>query len=148
MYGEQYIDLATITRKISSAQGSFDLETRRERFDLSKSSLQEGKKDLFGYLPGFLVGDAAKRRSSPSSGMFLEVQLKKHKENERLGEFVGLCANAFGISYYKVNDRFVNERLPHGRYHWKSSPSPLVTWMFRKCLGLQDGQLTTYAPSR
>jgi len=50
------------------------------------------------------------------------------------------------VYYYKINDRFVNERLPHGRYHWKSRPSPIITWMFRRCLGLKDGQLTTYDP--
>lgn len=141
------MDRAAVMQRLSSVQASHDLEARREKLGLSESFLQESKRDLFGYLLGFLVGDAAKRRSSPASEMFLEVQLtKKHKENERLGEFVGLCANACGISYYKINDWFVNERLPHGRYHWKSQPSPLLTWMFTQCLGLQDGQLTTYDP--
>ena len=93
------------------------------------------------------MGDAAKRRSSPATEIFLEVGLtKKHPDNERLGEFVGLCVNMFGISYYKINERVVNARLPHGRYHWKSQPSQFLTWTFKNCLGLRYGQLTAYDP--
>jgi hypothetical protein len=79
--------------------------------------------------------------------MFIELELtKKHKENLRIGEFVGLCANACGIRFSRVNDHVVNARVPHGRYHWKSQHSPFVTWMFTNCLGLHDGQLTTFDP--
>ena len=141
----QRVDRAAIIQRLSSVSPSSDLESRRGAFELSLSFLQERRIDIFGYLLGFLVGDAAKRRSSPTSEMFLEVQLtKNHRENERLGEFVGLCANVCGISYYKIDDGVVNERLPHGRYHWKSQPSSLLTWMFTRCLGLQHGELTTY----
>jgi len=147
MREKEPLDRASILRKLSSVKTSRDLEGRRKRFGLSRRYIQENGADLFGHLLGFLVGDAAKRRSNPASEMFLEVQLaKKHKEDERLGEFVGLCANACGISYYKINVRFVNERLPGGRYHWKSQPASLLTWMFEQCLGLQEGQLTTYDP--
>lgn len=144
---EQRIGSGVIMQRLSSLHVSYDFDARREKFGFSESFIRKSKRDLFGYLLGFLVGDAAKKRSSPSSEMFLEVQLtKKHEENEQLGEFVGLCANACGIPYYRINDRVVNERLPHGRYHWKSQPSPLLTWTFGECLGLKDGQLTTYDP--
>jgi hypothetical protein len=148
MSGEQRVDRAAIMQALSLVQASYDLEARRERSSGSPSPFFRKDREICSaYLLGFLVRDAAKRRSSPSSEMFLEVQLtKKHKENELLGEFVGLCANACGISYYKINDRFVNERPPYGRYHWKSQPPSLLSWMFRQCLGLQDGQLTTYDP--
>jgi len=145
MPGRHLVDRAAIIRRLSSVEVSSDVQVRREKLGLSESFIQENRRNLFGYLLGFLVGDAAKRRSSPSCEMFLEVQLtKKHRQNERLGEFVGLCANACGIRYYKIDDRFVNERLPHGRYHWKSQPSPLLSWMFSRCLGLLKGQLTAY----
>jgi hypothetical protein len=102
---------------------------------------------LFGYLLGFLIGDAAKRKATPGSEMFMELMLtKKHEENLRLGELVCLCANACGIRFSRINDRVMNDRLPYGRYHWKSQHSALVTWMFEKCLGLRHGQLTTYDP--
>jgi len=33
---------------------------------------------------------------------------------------------------------------PHGFYVWVSESSPFVDWLFNVCLGLVDGQLTTY----
>jgi hypothetical protein len=33
---------------------------------------------------------------------------------------------------------------PHGFYEWASQSSPFVDWIFQVCLGLEDGQNTTY----
>jgi hypothetical protein len=61
--------------------------------------------------------------------MIIELMLtKKHSENIMLGEYVCSCGNACGIRFSRISDRVMNERLPHGRYHWKSQ------------LGLSDGQ--------
>lgn len=65
-----------------------------------------------------------------------------------MGEFVGLCANACGLKFSRIHDRVLNERLPYGRYHWKSEHSTIVTWLFNRCLGLRYGQLTTYDAAR
>lgn len=103
---------------------------------------------LLAYLLGFMVGDAAKRNvTNNRQKMLIELQLtKKHKDNLRLGEFVGLCANACGLRFDRINDRFVSRSVPFGRYHWKSANSSFVYWLFTCCLGLNPGQLTTWDP--
>src|SRR5260370_10712717 len=109
MLRKERVDRAEVLQRLSRVHAAQDYEARRKLFFRDEPSLRADKRNLFAYLLGFMIGDAAKRRTSPRSEMFLEVQLtKKHKENERLGELVGLCANACGVYYYKINYRFVN----------------------------------------
>jgi hypothetical protein len=137
----------SVASVLSRTKVSDDLQRRASKFAISPQRARKARADFFAYLLGFMIGDAAKRRATPGSEMFIELVLtKKHRENLRLGEFVSLCANACGIRFSRINDHVVNARLPHGRYHWKSQHSALVTWMFNACLGLRDGQLTTYDP--
>src|SRR5712692_2250074 len=100
---------------------------------------------LIGYLLGVMVGDASKRKMSSLLKMFIELQLtKRHRDNLRFGEFVGLCANVGGVRFNRVVDRFVGPRVPYGRFHWKSENSEFVYWLFTRCLGLKPGELTTW----
>lgn len=102
---------------------------------------------MMAYLLGIMVGDASKGGSFSSGKMFVELQLtKRHPENHVLGEFVGLCANSVGLRFSEVDDRVRNERVPYGRFHWKSNTSELVHWLFADCLGLKSGQLATHDP--
>jgi hypothetical protein len=102
---------------------------------------------LVGYLLGIMVGDASKRKPSSLRKMFIELQLtKRHPDNVRLGEFVGLCANAGGVRFNRIADRFVGPRVPYGRFHWKSENSEFIYWLFTRCLGLGLGELTTWNP--
>jgi hypothetical protein len=132
---------------LSEIEVSDDFQRRASEFGISLERATRRRRIFFAYLLGFMIGDAAKRRATPGSEMFIELVLSKaHRENLHLGEFVGLCANACGIRFALIHDRVVNARLPHGRYHWKSQHSALVSWMFGTGLGLRDGQLTTYDP--
>lgn len=100
---------------------------------------------LIGYLLGVMVGDASKRKISSRLKMFVELQLtKRHRDNLRFGEFVGLCANVGGVRFNRVVDRFVGPRVPYGRFHWKSENSEFIYWLFTRCLGLKPGELTTW----
>jgi hypothetical protein len=102
---------------------------------------------LVGYLLGIMLGDASKRKPSSRPKMFLELQLtKRHSDNLRLGEFVGLCANAGGVRFNRIADRFVGPRVPYGRFHWKSENSQFIYWLFTGWLGLRLGELTTWNP--
>jgi hypothetical protein len=103
---------------------SSDFQERASRFTISLEQTRKRRRGFFAYLVGFMIGDAAKRRATSGSEMFIELVLtKRHSENLRLGEFVGLCANACGIRFSQVNDHVVNARIPFGRYHWKSQHS-------------------------
>lgn len=102
---------------------------------------------LIGYFLGVMVGDASKRKMSSLKKMFVELQLtKRHRDNIRFGEFVGLCVNVGGVRFNRIGDRFVSPRVPYGRFHWKSENSEFVYWLFTRCLGLRPGELTTWNP--
>ncbi len=135
-----------LSRTLSHVSMPSEIFARAKQFGLGHASLGRMRNSMLGYLLGIMIGDAAKRRASSRSGrMFIELVLtKRHPENRRLGEFVGLCANACGLKFSRIRDRVLNERLPYGRYHWKSEHSTIVTWLFNRCLGLRYGQLTTY----
>ncbi len=141
------VELANVLSKAQMAPAVFG---RAKQFGLDPSSLRRMRKLMLAYLLGFMIGDASKGRASSKSGrMFIGLVLtKRHPENRRLGEFVGLCANACGLKFSRIHDRVLNERLPYGRYHWKSEHSTIVTWLFNRCLGLRYGQLTTYDAAR
>ena len=117
---------------------------RRLGFDYDIVNLRI-RLSLIGYLLRVMIGDASKRKGSSRPKMFIELQLtKRHPDNLRLGEFVGLCANVSGIRFSRIKDNFVGPRVPYGRFHWKSENSEFVYWLFTRCLGLRSGELTTW----
>lgn len=141
----------TELRRVVKEQPIHAQATRRARmFHTSPANLLKGKGrlGLVAYLLGFMVGDASKRKvTTKQEKMFIELELtKRHRTNLRLGEFVGLCANACGIRFYRIDDKFVGPTVPYGRYHWKPENSFIVMWLFARCLGLKPGQLTTWDP--
>ena len=131
---------------MQSVHNQADGRTRRFGFG-SKINELGIRLGLTGYLLGIMVGDASKRKMSSRPKMFVELQLtKRHRDNLRFGEFVGLCANAVGVRFNRIEDRFVGPRVPYGRFHWKSENSEFVYWLFTRCLGLRPGELTTWNP--
>ena len=81
--------------------------------------------------------------------MNLDLQLtQKQPTNERLGEFVMLCANSLGIQMERKSDKQPTGQTresvePAPAYRWASERSPLLAWMFSVCLGLDWGETTT-----
>lgn len=136
-------------QKVVIAQPVHDQASRRaKRFGLgSRIHSAKIRLELLGYLLGILIGDAAKRKTSRRSKMFIELQLtKRHYDNCRLGEYVGLCGNVVGLRFSRIGDNYKDARSPYGRFHWKSESSEFVYWLFTICLGLEPGQLTTWDP--
>ncbi len=128
------------------------LETTYKRalqFGLNEDDVASMKTCLFFYLLGVIVGDASKRRRSHRKTSTMEIDLalsKKHDSNIQFGEFVAMCANSLGLRMNRVKDRAQTKQVPNGAYRWRSQSSLLVRWIFEACLGLHEGQKTTYDP--
>lgn len=104
---------------------------------------------LFFYLLGVMVGDASKRRRMHRKTSTMDIDLvlsKKHDSNIQFGEFVAMCVNSLGLRMGRLKDRLSSTRIPNGAYRWRSQSSLLVRWIFEACLGLREGQKTTYDP--
>jgi hypothetical protein len=99
---------------------------------------------MFGFLLGMIIGDAAKSRSKNWHRHLGLVLSKKYDTNERIGEFTCTCAQSVGIRMHRVSDQPKPDSKPHGFYQWVSEASPLLDWIFNVCLGLKDGERTTY----
>ena len=144
---KEYSDVLNVIQQLRPLPKAYD---EFKKFNISFEGKEKEK--LFGYLLGILVGDCCKDRSHKSKEFSKRIVLelaKTHKSNLRLGDFVTLCANSLGLRMKREKDR---SRLLKGRkrkYHfflWKSQLSPLIDWMMKVCLGLEEGQTTTYTP--
>jgi len=102
----------------------------------------------FGFFLGMLFGDASKRRHK-ATHRHVELQLSmKYQTNVRIGDFMTECARSLGLQMRRDKDRVPYAGKPNGFYVWRSRSSALIDWMFNVCLGLKDGELTTYDPVR
>lgn len=99
---------------------------------------------MFGFLIGMVIGDAAKSRSKNWHRHLGLVLSKKYSTNEKIGQFTCLCAQSIGLRMHRVSDQPRPRHKPYGFYEWVSQASPLVDWIFNVCLGLKDGERTTY----
>jgi hypothetical protein len=103
---------------------------------------------MFGFLLGIAIGDAAKKRQG-TWHRFLELTLsKRYDTNSRIGDFTCLRAESIGIRMQKAQDIEPYGNKPRGFFVWRSQSSALVDWLFNACLGLKDGELTTYTSVR
>lgn len=84
-------------------------------------------------------------RKTPTMEIDLALS-KKHDSNIRFGEFVAMCVNSLGLRMNRVRDRAPTGRVLNGAYRWRSQCSLFVRWIFEACLGLREGQNTTYDP--
>jgi len=120
----------------------------------SPEELRRERTNLFGFLLGAVVGDSAKHLKGTKRFVSRRIVLvlSKNKPNSyRFGEFASLCANAsLGLGMRRVNDLPISDKR-YGKtecYVWATESSPLNSWIFNDCLGLHDGETTTYDPLR
>lgn len=102
----------------------------------------------FGFLLGIMIGDASKKRQKNWHRHIELVLSKRYETSVRIGDFTAECARAIGLRTERRPDRAPYNQKPHGFYVWESQSSALVDWLFNTCLGLRDGELTTYNPVR
>lgn len=114
-------------------------------FGLSASWAGVHKLELFGFLLGFLIGDAGKyfpeygRNSRHNATSSLNTNMKGIASNRRILTYVQLCLNVIGIQSHQI--------VPApGTTRWTSESSNLLTWIFRVCLGLRSGERTSRNP--
>ena len=116
----------------------------------SEGELRRERTNLFGFLLGAVVGDSAKALKGTKRFVSRRILLvlSKNKPNSfRFGEFTTLCANSsLGLGMRRVTDLPISDKR-YGKtecYAWASVSSPLNSWIFNACLGLRDGETTTY----
>jgi hypothetical protein len=143
-----YSDLAGVVSQLVPTDETF---TRAARFGMSKGQMISMREELFAYLLGIMLGDAGKPGGvlERFTSMNLDLQLsEKEPSNERLGEFVCLCANALGITMHRTSDKMPSgdtrqAENPVAAFRWSSSRSPFLAWMFNVGLGLQMHEHTS-----
>ena len=116
----------------------------------SVDELRRERTNLFGFLLGAVVGDSAKALKGTKRFVSRRILLvlSKNKPNSlRFGEFTSLCANAsLGLDMHRLTDLPISDKR-YGKtecYAWATASSPLNSWIFNDCLGLRDGETTTY----
>jgi len=120
----------------------------------SSRELRDEKISLFGFLVGAMIGDAGKHPKGESrfQSKSLSLVLSKRKPNSyRFGQFTTLCAQAaLGLEMHRISDAPVSRyRYSDSEcFRWISPASPLIGWLSHDCLGLNEGELTTYHPLR
>jgi len=120
----------------------------------SVEDVERERTNLFGHLLGAIVGDFGKglRSSTKFPSMRLSLVLSTNKPNSyRFGTFATFCANAsVGLGMHQMNNLPIsNTRYGKSEcFAWNSPTSPLVAWIFYDCLGLKNGENTTYNPVR
>ncbi len=150
---QDYSDVVDVTAQLSPLESTFE---RASGFRLSRQQVEDMRNDLLAYLLGILAGDASKSGGKQirftSSSIDLHLTLKQ-PTNERLGEFVCMCANSLSVVMDRKQDKQPSGstrfgRHPSAAYRWTSERSPLIAWMFNVGLGLQWDECTTLHPLR
>lgn len=145
---QSYNDVLSVINQVRPLETTYE---RGAHFGLTKLSIEQLRADLFAYVLGIMVGDSGKGGGAQNrfASMNLDLQLtKKHTSNERLGEFVIMCANSLGIGMGRKRDKppsgaQLAGKDPTPAFRWASERSPLVGWMFGVGLGLHWGETTT-----
>lgn len=109
--------------------------------------LVNSREYMFGFLLGITIGDAGKKRQKNWHRHLELVLSKRYETSVKIGDFACQCAQSMGLRMKRMSDSAPPGK-PHGFYVWESQSSPLVDWIFNVCLGLRDGELTTYDPVR
>ncbi len=127
---------------------------RGASFGMDRGRVDSMRAELIAYLLGFMLGDASKLGGSGSRfrSLNLDLQLStKQPSNERMGEFVCLCANSLGFQMDRRTNKKPSGATRYGKhpseaYRWQSERSPLLSWMFLACLGLRPEENTSHHP--
>lgn len=144
----------SIPERIQSYQDIFDFLKEYPRapqdhraikfFELSSKWVEQHRSELFGFLLGFLVGDAGKyypeyeSRSRHYDKTTMTNMMAIKASNIRILTYVQLALLTIGIP---------SERRPSNQaIRWNSTASNLLTWIIRVCLGLSATERTSRNP--
>jgi hypothetical protein len=148
---QKYEDVSQVIEQLNPTDKTFE---RSAMFGISKEQANQLRSEMFAYLLGMMVGDSGKlggqqqRFTSTNLSLFFT---KKHPDNESLGEFTSMCANALGIEMKRIKDGEPSGATklamdPTGSYRWNSQRSPLLAWMFFVGMGMEAGETTRDDP--
>lgn len=144
-----------VPEKISRFQDILDIVKQTQELESVEEKSQEfnfylqksNKHVLFGYLLGFMLGDAGKpsifRKNRTNRRLTIRLT-KRFESNKRLGDFVSMCANSLGLKMKHCKDCPPGKRNTFPFYTWISQSSTFIQWMFDAGLGLNDKETTTY----
>lgn len=139
---KDYLNLKMVLDQLSELS---DFSLRKRKFALYRINEEE----LFAYFLGFLIGDASKTGIKRKQRVTrrIHIRLSKHyPTNKRLGDFVTLCVNSFGLRMNQRKDCPPGKLNPCPFYTWISQSSLFFQWVFDVCLGLKNNMTTTYDP--
>lgn len=114
-------------------------------FGLTSEWVELHKPDLFWFLLGFLVGDGGKYYSDSARNTrhyrktSMSTRMAETDSNYRVLLYVQLALESMGIESFRVKSE-------NGVIRWNSEATNLLTWMLQVCIGLQEGQRTSYDP--
>jgi hypothetical protein len=110
-------------------------------FAVTSGWASEHRTELFGFLLGFLVGDAGKyypeyeTRARHYMKSAIATNMACNEGNARLLRYVQMALDSIGIGSHRIAGRNV--------LRWNSEASNLITWMLSVCLGLKRGERTS-----
>jgi hypothetical protein len=116
-----------------------------EFFGLSCQWVEQHKPELFGFLLGFLLGDAGKNyaeyehRGRHYGKSTLSTNMAANESNTRILRYVQLCLSIVGIQSRQLESQRAIIR-------WVSNSTSLLTWIIRVCLGFDVNQRTSRNP--
>jgi len=143
-----YNDILSVIRQTKPIEQVYE---RAAKFGLAEQRLRLMRAELFAYVLGMMLGDAAKLggKGPRFSSMHIDLQLTRKKpSNYSLGTFLCTCANGLGFAMDRIRDKQPSgdtrtSRVPTPAYRWMSERSPLLAWMFTVGLGLNWNETTT-----
>ncbi len=116
-------------------------------FGLSSQWVEQHKPELFGFLLGFLLGDAGKyfpeylKHARHYSKTGLSTNMSSSDSNVRVLTYTQLCLGIFNLWSHEIS-------AIKGTIRWSSQSSDILTWMLRVCIGLGPGQRTSYEKAK
>ena len=148
-----YNDVLEVINQVQPLEETY---RRAGFFGLTKTQVQGMRPEFFAYQLGIMVGDSGKLGGEQPryASMNLDLQLTKGQPtNERLGEFVLMCANNLGLEMTRIKDKPPSGRQLLGKnptpaYRWSTERSPLIAWMFSVGLDLGSAGERQQQPTR
>ena len=149
-----YPKAVTVPEKIQSFKDIVDFlaqfpplpadNTSLRFFDLSTEWFESNRTSLFGFLLGFLVGDAGKYYNDYAKGRHntkasLQTNMSNNDSNDRIRRFVEIPLNLLRLHTRRI-------RSPKDILRWTTEQSDIITWALKTCIGLKQGWRTSKNP--
>lgn len=138
-----YKDVSEVISQIKPLEKALPLS---RKFGLTTQTDLENRMLALAYFLGVMTGDMSKHpfRRKTYNTMKVRLQLsKRHRSNQRFGEFITCCAALLGIRMKRIEDYVRPPQWPYDAYRWDSQHSELLMWLFETCLGLGIDEKTT-----